>query len=221
VVSANPVRGRHTLRQQSTMETSRTADAKMIPHSFVHRACKTLVGLMQNWPISRQRANASIATSRACAREDHKHSSTIDGAIDALSPRRPLCVRRGSRGFQNYNIALPHHTPAKRREILGPRLTRLGSGAQEALRLLGAYSGRLRGGGGWHVQKSNLPRAAQGIGVIGSTGRPFEFLVMTTNAPDGPYDLSAWSNRRNADRLQRTPFPRARDVENVALAFVQ
>jgi hypothetical protein len=61
------------------------------------------------------------------------------------------------------------------------------------------------------AQKSNLPRAAQGIGVIGSTGRPFEFLtVMTTNAADGPYDLSAWSNRRNADRLQPTPFPRAR-----------
>jgi hypothetical protein len=52
------------------------------------------------------------------------------------SPGRPLCVRRGSRGLRNQN----------RREILGPRLTRLGSGAREALRLLGL---RRTDEGGW------------------------------------------------------------------------
>jgi hypothetical protein len=49
---------------------------------------------------------------------------------------------------------------ANRCEILGPRLTRLGSGARDALRLLGAYSGRLGGGGGWHIQKATQPRPA-------------------------------------------------------------
>ena len=40
----------------------------------------------------------------------------------ALSLGRPLRVRRGSSGLQNQTAALTHHTPAGRREILGPRL---------------------------------------------------------------------------------------------------
>jgi hypothetical protein len=68
-------------------------------------------------------------------------------AIDPLLPGSPPRVRRGSRGFQNHNRALPHHTPAKRREILGPGLVetlglwRTGS-AQTARRLLGQTRGR-------------------------------------------------------------------------------
>ena len=75
------------------------------------------------------RARASPTTSRL----GHSRYSSP-------SPRRPLCVRRGSRGSQNHNKPLPHHTWAGRRENTGP-LARLGSGAREAHRVLGTNLG--------------------------------------------------------------------------------
>ena len=109
------------------------------------------------------------------------HQHRYRGGYRSPYPWKPSPRSAGVSGISKLQHSAPHQTSAKRCEILGPRLTRLGSGAQEALSLLGAYSGRVRGGGGWHVQKSNLPRGAQGIGVIGSTGRPFEFLNSDDN----------------------------------------
>jgi hypothetical protein len=70
------------------------------------------------------------------------------------SPGRPLCVRRGSRGLRNQNRPLPHHTSANRREILGPRLTRLGSGGTGSSECSAPTSDPT--GGLWgHVQNGN------------------------------------------------------------------
>jgi hypothetical protein len=55
----------------------------------------------------------------------------------------------------------------------------------------------------------------EGMGVIGSTGRPFEFL-MTTDAPDGPYDLSALVPRNDA----REPISSS-DTSSLARAMSQ
>jgi hypothetical protein len=71
------------------------------------------------------------------------------------SPGRPLCVRRGSRGLRNQNRPLPHHTSANRREILGPRLTRLGSGGTGSSQSARHQPRTDRGGWWGHVQKGN------------------------------------------------------------------
>ena len=113
-------------------------------------------------------ASATFSTSRARGLPTSLHYRSLRSLVRGS----PLRVRRGSRGFQNNNRALPHHSPAKRREIPGPPTYATGfwrtGRSQTARRLLGQTKGRW-----WHVQKSNLPRAAQGIGVIGRHGSPF------------------------------------------------
>jgi hypothetical protein len=102
-------------------------------------------------PAFRQGKAASLTFLTSRAREGYTNMHHLMGLVppdqSALSLGRPLCVRRWSQGLQNQNWPLPTTPLANRREILGPRLRRLSSGARDALRLLGAYVGPTRGGG--------------------------------------------------------------------------
>jgi hypothetical protein len=84
----------------------------------------------------------------------HSHGK-LSGCSVYVGPTRGrwwvACPKRQPRPATtpNQTGALPHHTAGHRCEILSPRLTRLGSGAREALRLLGlrrADEGEVVGG---------------------------------------------------------------------------
>jgi hypothetical protein len=130
------------------------------------------------------------------------------------SLRRPLCVRRWSQGLQNQNWPLPTTPLANRREILGPRLRRLSSGARDALRLLGAYVGPTRGGGWVACPKKQccLVPPRSGFGV----GSGLRFIRNTPFANTTVLDKSAlWPGnhrRRNQSRPSVSTAPRARSA---------
>jgi hypothetical protein len=90
-------------------------------------------------------ASFTFLTSRARGLHQHRGSGTADAA---RLPLEGLSAFGGGRKDCKIRTGRYPTTPlANRREILGPRLRRLSSGARDALRLLGAYVGPTRGGG--------------------------------------------------------------------------